>query len=213
VFTGDGPHLYRRQSRGGVACHRMRVGDFSETWALAATSDDPVTRTTDDEVEALLRVGRAGSPLGLIRMITTVPGATLNRQAMQVLRMLSRHAEASLSVDRALLSRDDAIERANQASEAVRALSDISADTAPALRTLRDSAGRLAALATNAPSDQVEITHLVEELYAVERAVASLCGAVTLATVPGIEPEAEDGVVLSADRTEAWTRTGILELR
>ena len=213
VFTADGPHLYRRQSRGGVACHRMRVGDFSESWALAATSDDPVTRTRDDESEALLRVGRAGSPLGLIRMITTAPGATLNRQSMQVLRMLSRHAEASLSVDRALLSRDDALERASAATETVRALSDISADTAPALRVLRDSAGRLAALAANAPADEVEVTRLVEELYAVERAVASLCGAITLAAVPGVEDTDGDGVVLSVDRAEAWTRTGLLESR
>ena len=211
VFTGDGPHLYRRQSRGGVACHRMRVGDFSEAWALAATSNDPVTRDCDDQVESLLRVGRAGSPLGLIRMVTSQPGNALNRQAMQVLRMLSRHAEASLSVDRALLSRDDAIERATSATEAVRALSDISADTAPALRILRDSAGRLASLASRAPSDQVEITHLVEELYAVERAVASLCGAVTLAAVPGADDQAEQGLEPAADRREAWTRTGLLE--
>ncbi|HVE99042.1 MAG TPA: hypothetical protein VNA12_07670 [Mycobacteriales bacterium] len=212
VFTPEGPHLYRRQSRGQVACHRMRVGDFAESWALAASSDSPVTSTTDSGSEALLRVGRARNPLGLVRMVSSGSESGFNRQAMQVLRMLSRHAEASLSVDRALVSRDEALDRANAAAETVRSLSDISADTGPALRVLRESAGRLAAMASETPVNQVEVTHLVEELYAVERAVASLCGAVTLASVPGLDMPADaDMLRLPTERAEAWTRIGLLE--
>ena len=213
VFTPEGPHLYRRQARGTVACHRMRVGDFAESWALAAATSAPVTRTNDDTTEILLRVGRTGSTaLGLVRMVTTRSPGSLGRAEYQVLRMLARHAEASLSIDRAMLGRDDALQRANAAAETVRSLSDISADTAPALRVLRESAGRLATLAAETHGNEVEVTQLVEELYAVERAVASLCGAVTLASIPGVDDDdLSDATRIVGTRGEVWTRTGLLD--
>jgi hypothetical protein len=88
-------------------------------------------------------------------------------------------------------------------------LGDIGADTAPSLVTLRESANRLARLAaTEGPASVHEI---VDELYAVERAVASLLGAVALAaetdlgrgtSVEGEEP----GTWWATD----WTTTGVL---
>jgi hypothetical protein len=71
---------------------------------------------------------------------------------------------------------------------------------------LRESADRLARLA----EDPSGVEHIVEELHHVETAVASLLGAVALASEPDLlhlpEPVQERGLEDASD----WTTTGLL---
>jgi hypothetical protein len=95
---------------------------------------------------------------------------------------------------------------------AARSLGDIGADTAPALGMLRESATRLARLASaNAGEDAV--TDIVDELHSVERAVASLLGAIALAADPSLrdlDAEMDAADMAPARRVEDWTTTGLV---
>ena len=87
------------------------------------------------------------------------------------------------------------------------------AHTAPALIVLRESANRLARLASN-DGRPTAVGEIVDELYAVERAVASLLGAIALAADPdlaamdGMSGNGGDNTVPRA--VTDWTTTGVL---
>ena len=78
---------------------------------------------------------------------------------------------------------------------------------------LRESANRLARLATN-DGGPTAVGEIVDELYAVERAVASLLGAIALAADPDLT--AMDGLGTGRGDSPApravtdWTTTGVL---
>jgi hypothetical protein len=78
------------------------------------------------------------------------------------------------------------------------------------LGVLRESANRLARLA--ATEDPASVNEIVDELYAVERAVASLLGAIALAAEPDIVRglTGDDGGLSPARRIDDWTTTGVL---
>ena len=99
-----------------------------------------------------------------------------------------------------------ATERAEVAGEAARALSDLGAATAPALVVLRESADRLARLAESAGG----VDDIVEELHLVERAVASLLGAIALAAEPDLLQARRRGAGRPPGRGADWTTTGVL---
>jgi hypothetical protein len=127
--------------------------------------------------------------------------------------VLSQQAESWLSVAELAKSRDEALAQAEAAEGAARALGDLGAHTAPALVVLRESANRLARLAeTQGPASVGEI---VDELYAVERAVASLLGAIALAADPDItaldaaHPSSAESAPAARVVTD-WTTTGVL---
>ena len=106
------------------------------------------------------------------------------RREMMLAEVLVQQAESWLSIAELAASRDEALAHAEAAEDAARALGDLGADTAPSLVVLRESANRLARLAaTEGPASVHEI---VDELYAVERAVASLLGAIALAAEPDL---------------------------
>jgi hypothetical protein len=125
--------------------------------------------------------------------------------------VLAQQAESWLSVAELAKSRDDALAQAEAAEGAARALGDLGAHTAPALGVLRESANRLARLAeTQGPASVGEI---VDELYAVERAVASLLGAIALAADPelnAMDAAASVGSEMSGRAVADWTTTGVL---
>jgi hypothetical protein len=84
-------------------------------------------------------------------------------------------------------------------------------DTDPALRVLRDSANRLARLASGDGTPDVD--DIVDELHAAERAVASLLGAIALAAEPELVlgMTEDDAHLAGARRTfDDWTTTGVL---
>jgi len=90
-------------------------------------------------------------------------------------------------------------------------LGEVSQETVPALAVLRESAHRLSRLATRYDGPDA-VDEIVAELYSVERAVASLLGAIALASetaVAGLELTSTGSVPA---RTEAeWTTTGRFE--
>jgi hypothetical protein len=108
-------------------------------------------------------------------------------------------------------SRDAAEARAAQANAAARALGDIGGHTFPALVTLRESAARLARLAS-LPEGPDPVGDIVDELHSAERAVASLLGAIAIAADPELASVGAgdaDSPAVPAD--EAWTTTGVLD--
>jgi hypothetical protein len=142
-----------------------------------------------------------------------VGSSGFGRREAMLAEVLAQQAESWLSVAELAKSRDEALAHAELAEGTTRALGDLGAHTAPALGVLRESANRLARLAeTQGPASVGEI---VDELYAVERAVASLLGAIALAADPEI-------TALDADHTPStephaaaraitdWTTTGVL---
>jgi hypothetical protein len=82
---------------------------------------------------------------------------------------------------------------------------DIGAATAPSLTVLRESADRLARLAESAGG----VDDIVEELHLVERAVASLLGAIALAADPDLVAVHGQGSVPARPAAD-WTTTGVL---
>ena len=92
-----------------------------------------------------------------------------------------RQAESWLSVAELAARRDEALGRAEAYGAANRVLGEVSQETVPALAVLRESAHRLSRLATRYDGPDA-VDEIVAELYSVERAVASLLGAIALAS-------------------------------
>jgi hypothetical protein len=137
--------------------------------------------------------------------------APFTRADAQLAEVLVRQAESWLSVAELSARRDEAIGRAEAYGAANRVLGEVSQETEPALAVLRESAHRLSRLATrfNGPD---AVDEIVSELYSVERAVASLLGAIALAS----DAQSDDAAVAvgpaEAARPESeWTTTGRLE--
>ena len=95
-------------------------------------------------------------------------------------------------------------------SDVTKSLGDPGADTEPALQVLRDAASRLARLASL--SGPAAVGDIVDELYAVERAVASLLGAIALAAEPDLSHAITDAdlTMTGARRFDDWTTTGVI---
>ena len=83
-------------------------------------------------------------------------------------------------------------------------MSHLGSATSPALLVLRESADRLARLA----GSEGAIDDIVEELHLVERAVASLLGAIALAAEPDLVQFV--GSVSPTRPGTDWTTTGVL---
>ena len=90
-------------------------------------------------------------------------------------------------------------------------LGDIGEETVPALAVLRESAHRLSRLAIRYDGPDA-VSEIVAELYSVERAVASLLGAIALASDAPVSREAAASAPAGpATRDAEWTTTGRLE--
>ena len=81
----------------------------------------------------------------------------------------------------------------------------------PALAVLRESTHRLSRLATRFEGPDA-VGEIVSELYSVERAVASLLGAIALASnAPADRKAVASGPAGPDPRNAEWTTTGRLE--
>jgi hypothetical protein len=135
--------------------------------------------------------------------------APFTRADVQLAEVLVRQAESWLSVAELAARRDEAVGRAEAYGAANRVLGEVSQETVPALAVLRESAHRLSRLATRYDGPDA-VDEIVAELYSVERAVASLLGAIALASDAVTGPAFTS--TGAAPRTEAeWTTTGRLE--
>ena len=218
VLVGpDGPVRYRGDEYGVASRERVSPAALDAPWAIRALGVGGVsTGLRDGRPYCSAVLGDPDSPLALIHAQRPQGASTFGRREATLAQVLVGQAEAWLSVADLTASRDAALDRVEAADEAARALGDLGAHTAPSLSVLRESASRLARLAAS-PTAPGDVSNIVDELHAVERAVASLLGAIVLAAEPSFGPGlSDDGAAPTADSTAPrvalpeWTTTGVL---
>ncbi len=195
----------------GVSRRRVDPEALDEPWVEQALAEGGVVTGTDDGAPwCATLLGGVDAPLAVLVARRTVAAPSFGRREVMLADVLVHQAESWLSIAELAASRDEALAHAEAAEDAARALGDLGADTTPALGVLRDSANRLARLAaTDGPAS---VNEIVDELYAAERAVASLLGAIALAAEPELARTlaAEGEEMTTASRYEDWTTTGVL---
>lgn len=217
VLNGaDGAVRYVGDEFGVPERSRVDPTAFDQEWVIRVLSaGHVVTGVTEGRPYCSMILGPDDSPLAVINAVRPVAAAGFGRREVSLATVLVGQAEAWLSVADLTASRDAAIGRAEKADTAARALGDIGAETAANLVMLRESASRLARLAapSRADLDTRGVGEIVDELHSVERAVASLLGAIALAAEPDLAGAAGAMADMPAMRRTAdaeWTTTGVL---
>lgn len=206
LLAADGPVRYAGDET--TAPRRLRVDAevFDEPWVMRALGARGVSTGSEHSrpwCSAIL--GDPESPQAVLIARRPAGSASFGRREVRLAEVLVGQADAWLSVadlsDRARAARA----QVEVAGEAAKALGDIGAATAPSLTVLRESADRLARLAESAGG----VDDIVEELHLVERAVASLLGAIALAADPDLVAVHGQGPA-PARSVADWTTTGVL---
>jgi hypothetical protein len=218
LLAADGPVRYTGDELGVRDRRRVETCTFDEPWVLRVLGAGGVLTGVDKGRPFCSAVlGGEDDPLAVL-IARRLPGSPFfGRREVSLARVLVRQAEAWLSVASLAASRDEAVEAAAAAEQSARALGDLGAHTVPSLGVLRESAARLARLASE-PGGPDPVGDIVEELHAVERAVASLLGAIALAADPELVRPGGDSDAGSADGSPApravedWTTTGVLSV-
>jgi len=218
LMGADGPVRYTGDEYGVSGRERVASSALNAPWAIRALEQRGVsTGSRDSRPYCSALLGDGDSPLALLHAQRPRGAAGFGRREVTLAHVLIGQAEAWLSVADLTASRDAALDRADAADDAARALGDLGAHTAPSLTVLRESAGRLARLATS-PTGPDDVSNIVDELHSVERAVASLLGAIVLAAEPGLGSGLANDIGYDAapvppagGRTATeWTTTGLL---
>ncbi len=209
LLASDGPVRYLGDETGAPVRKRVGADVFDEPWVLRALGERGVATGRSagrPYVSAVL--GDPDAPLAVLRAQRGADAASFDRNELRLAQVLVGQAEAWLSVADLAARNAAAAARVDLADESARALSDLGAATAPALLVLRESADRLARLAESAGG----VDDIVEELHLVERAVASLLGAVALAAEPDLLglPGTVSEPPAPARAESDWTTTGVL---
>lgn len=212
LLGADGPVRYASDG-GAVSRRRVEADAFDQQWVIQALGTGGVrTGTAEGRPYCSAVLGRFGDLTGplavlVVRRPAGAPG--FGRRDVRLVRLLVRQAECWLpdggptAVAGAFGPRG-----AVELAEATEAGPHSSHD----LTLLRDSARRLSAL-TAGPADSEAVGQIVEELHSVERAVASLLGALAMTTAQELADRAE---LTQADPSpaqraaEEWTTTGVL---
>lgn len=210
VLEHEGPVVYAGDESGRT----RRSNDpeaFDRPWVLRALGARGVlTGSDEDRPFCSAVVGAVDQPMAVLIARRTEGSGNFGRREAALAAVLVGQAQSWLSVAELAASRDEALARADAADLAARSLGDIGADTAPALGMLRESATRLARLAAESQGEDA-VTDIVDELHTVERAVASLLGAIALAADPSLRGlDDELSAAAPARREEDWTTTGLL---
>ncbi len=208
LLAAEGPVRYAGDESGSSRRLRVDQDAFDEPWVLRALGAGRVAVGTEGGrpwCSAVL--GEPGAPLAVLVARRPAGAPVFGRSDTRLAEVLAGQAETWLSVSDLTARHRAAAQQVEAAGGAARALGDLGARTTPALTVLRDSAGRLARLADTAGG----VDDIVEELHLVERAVASLLGAVALAAEPdllGVGPG--PGLAAPTRPAEDWTTTGVL---
>jgi hypothetical protein len=216
LLADDGAVRFCGDEFGIRSRRRVDPGAFDEPWVLRVLSNHGIRTGFDDgRPYCSALIGEPESPRAAIIARRVAGAAGFGRREAMLANVLVSQAESWLSVAGLTVERDDARERANAADNSARRLADLGADSAPALVVLRESANRLARLAA-APDGDDPVGDIVDELHAVERAVASLLGAIALAADPDLAGEIRAAasvtpVVQTTRGVSDWTTTGVLE--
>jgi hypothetical protein len=199
LLAHEGPVHYVGDTE-GVNRRRVEPEALDEPWVLTALAECGTLTGTEDEAPwCVMVLGGRESPLAVIRLRREARLPTFGRRDLLLAGVLAEQAESWLSTaDRA------------EAAGSLSGGATSSAETEPSLQVLRDSANRLARLAT--VSGTAAVGDIVDELYAVERAVASLLGAIALTAEPELDQAMADAGThaTSARRFDDWTTTGVL---
>lgn len=212
LLGADGPVRYASNG-GAVSRRRVEADAFDQPWVIRALGTGGIrTGTAEGRPYCSAVVGKFGDltgPLAVLAVRRPAGAPGFGRRDVRLVRLLVRQAECWLpnggptAVAGAFGPRG-----AVELAEATEAGAHPSHD----LTLLRDSARRLSAL-TGGPADPEAVGQIVEELHSVERAVASLLGALAMTTAQELADRAElsQGDPSPAQRAaEEWTTTGVL---
>lgn len=184
---------------------------LDEDWVLQALAEcGTVTGVEAGRPWCATVLGSGESPLAVLVARRAEGAPQFGRRDVLLAGVLSQQAQTWLASAARAVPRDDAT-GPRPPMDAVRETGEQPMDTDPALRVLRDSANRLARLASGDGSPDVD--DIVDELHAAERAVASLLGAIALAAEPELVlGMTEEDMQLAAARHsfDDWTTTGVL---
>ncbi|HEV7655296.1 MAG TPA: hypothetical protein VGP36_11290 [Mycobacteriales bacterium] len=207
----DGLLRYVGDDSGVAARTRVDSDALDGPWALRALAARGVLIGEDgDQPYCSAVLGDPERPLAVLIAHRPPLSATFGRADAQLAGVLVGQAESWLSVAELSARRDEAVGRAEAYGAANRVLGDISQETVPALAVLRESAHRLSRLATRFDGPEA-VDEIVAELYSVERAVASLLGAIALASDAEVEQLELTAGPAAPTRDAEWTTTGRLE--
>jgi hypothetical protein len=216
LLAQDGAVRFVGDEFGVKSRRRVDPQAFDEPWVLGVLGSKGIrTGTEDGRPFCSALIGDPDSPLAAVVARRVAGAAGFGRREVMLASILVQQAQSWLSVAELTVERDEAQSRAEAADSAAKALGDLGAHTVPSLVVLRESAARLAKLAT-APEGEDPVGDIVDELHAVERAVASLLGAIALAADSDLTREFANAPV--PDKPAApvrgvtdWTTTGVLE--
>lgn len=215
MLAAEGPVRYVGDEDDVPRRLRVEQDAFDEPWVLRAIAGGRIAVGTEDGRPWCAAVlGDQNAPQAVLVARRPAGSAPFGRGDVRLAEVLVGQAETWLSISD-LSDRNRAVTRQVRAADgAARALGDLAARTTPALSVLRDSAARL----TELTEGSAGVHDIVEELQVVERAVASLLGAVALAAEPDLvgsapsAPGAREVLALPAPARPAtdWTTTGTL---
>jgi hypothetical protein len=207
LLAADGPVRYAGDESSSPQRLRVDADVFDEPWVMRALGARGVSIGSENGrpwCSAVL--GDPESPQAVLIARRPAGSAGFGRREVRLAEVLVSQADSWLSVadlsDRARSARAQVV----VAGEAAKALGDLGAATAPSLTVLRESADRLARLAEAAGG----VEDIVEELHLVERAVASLLGAIALAADPDLVSVHGQGPAAPSRPATDWTTTGVL---
>ncbi len=208
LLAADGPVRYAGDERGLPQRLRVESDVFDEPWVLRALGARGVTTGSEAGRPWCSAVfGDAESPHAVLIARRPAGSAGFGRRETRLAEVLIGQADAWLSVADLSARHRSVRHQVEVAGEAAKALGDLGAATAPALMVLHESADRLARLAQSDGG----VDNIVEELHLVERAVASLLGAIALAAEPDLVHAGALETALPPSRPAAeWTNTGVL---
>jgi hypothetical protein len=182
---------------------------LDEDWVLQALAVGGTVTGIEADRPWCATVLGGDNPLAVLVARRAEGGQPFGRRDVLLAGVLAEQAETWLSSAARAVPHEEAAPRS--ALESARDSGEFGMDTDPALRVLRDSANRLARLASSEGTPEVD--DIVDELHAAERAVASLLGAMALATEPELVlGMTEDDLQLTGPRRsfDDWTTTGVL---
>jgi hypothetical protein len=213
----DGPVRYVGDEHGVHARQRVDGDAFNAPWVLRALARRGVLVGHDgDRPYCSVVLGSRDQPVAVLVARRPDRAAAFTRADAQLAEVLARQAESWLSVADLTARHDIAVGQAEAYGAATRVLGDLGVETAPTLAVLRESTMRLSRLASSFDGPDA-VSEIIAELHAVERAVASLLGAIALASDPrpatasnGQHPAAQPAAG-NGRRTTEWTTTGRLE--
>lgn len=178
----DGLLRYVGDEKGVSARLRVDAEALDAPWVLRALAARGVLIGHDGERPYCSAVlGDPERPLAVLVAHRPEKSASFTRADAQLAEVLAGQAESWLSVAELSARHDAAVGRAEAYGAANRVLGEVREETVPALAGLRESAHRLSRLATRFDGPDA-VDEIVAELYSVERAVASLLGAIALAS-------------------------------